>query len=160
MKLKFKILTIFAILGVVATGLAAWNFTKSVDGEINIDVDIETHQSIGTIELDFIGDYNLDDDPHPLVFTARYLEGISGVSVDQLLLTYEVVLNETLGELISFGSFRTGIWLSDVPTSITPTWNEGKNPTNMIEYNTIKDNLANYNMKVILSAEVINETTP
>lgn len=153
MKLKFKMMTLFAALGVVSTAYAAWHFSQPVQDDIKIKVDIEPIQSIGTIEFDPIGDYNLDQVPHPLVFTARYLEGTSGVSVEALVLTYEVVLNEALSELISFGAVSTGVWLSDEPTSITPTWNEDKNPTNLSEYNLIKDNLASYQMQIILKAE-------
>lgn len=148
-------MTIFGVLGLAASGYAAWQFSTPTQDEVGITVGIETYQSIGLIEVNPIGGYNLDDDPHPLVFAARYLEDGSWISLDQLVLTHEVVLNEALSELISFNSVRTGVWVSDEPISITPTWNENKNPTNMFEYNAIKDNLANYKMTVILNAEVI-----
>lgn len=160
MKLKFKVFAAIAAIGVLSSGFAAQNFAQPTSDETGINVNIETFTEIGTIAIDYIGQYNLASPTNPLVFTARYLEGDGGVKVEDLYLSYKIILNENLSELISFGDFSEGMWISDVPTSVCPTWNEGKNPTNIEEYNLIKNNLASYEMTVVLKAKRKDGTEP
>lgn len=160
MKLKFKLMTVFAALGVASSGFAAWNFATATSGEVNIAVGIEgVVGSIGTIDFDEIGTYNLADTPNPLVFKAKFNPSL-GINLSEVDLTYKVTLNSALADLIDFGSASEGVWVSDVATSITPTWNAGKNPTSAAAYNAIKANLANLSMNVTLSAKMKDGSEP
>lgn len=160
MKVKFKVLATVAALGIISSGLAAWNFATDTQGETIISVGIEGYTEVGTIEVDPTGTYNLNDVLPAFSFVATYVAGEHGYPVENMYLSYEVQLNPALAGLISFGLHAQGIWKSGATTSITPTWNAGKNPTNLAEYNAIKENLANYEMRIILRAEPISETTP
>lgn len=151
MRAKYKVFTIFAIIGVVSVGFGAWAYANKTSAEVTIPVDIVDQSALGTFDIDPL-EYILDQELPPFEFNATFVPFKKGLA-DEYELTYHLELNPAFAEVISFGTLDTGSWTSDTLTSIPGNWKENQNPTNMTEYDALKARLGDFEMTLHLKAE-------
>lgn len=168
MKLKYKIMTSLAVVAVIGTGFAAWHFGDQTEAEVKVSVSVAGYSKIGPVEVVANPLYTLDTlnegvDSNILQFTANYdpLEAEDSIDVSKVVLTYRVTFQGGLDTYvypyeetsansgISEGTCQNGVAVNQVVK-----WRSGKNPANMIEYNSLKDLLSNFNILIEVYANL------
>ena len=137
-KSKIKMLTATACLALIGTASAAWVYAGTATESANIGVKVASYASAGEITVTGADNVYVYIDNGSITFMKKDASldlaathtAPSGLSLDsskEVKLTYQVVINSGLANLVKFGSSVTTIETTDnsVATDWTRTWESG-----------------------------------